>query len=124
MDVVPGQAPDAPLRAPRLDATPARVPEAEELVGDPGFDGAAQRFAGRGRGVAPNVPTKSTRADPWPFDPDGYRGRNRVERLFAKAKPFRRSATRYEELRVRGLGVVHLVLGVLRLRRLSNVNTA
>ena len=41
---------------------------------------------------------------------------------FAKAKQFRRFATRYEKLRSRYLGVVHLVLGFIRLRRLVNVN--
>jgi transposase len=45
-----------------------------------------------------------------------------VERLFGKAKQFRRFATQYDKLRTMYLGVVHLVLGFIRLRRLPNVN--
>ena len=64
----------------------------------------------------------SYRVAPWPFDAKAYRERNQVERLFAKAKPFRRVATRYDKLRETFLGLLHLVLGFIRLR--SSVNTA
>jgi len=71
----------------------------------------------------PNIPNKVNRVNRWPFDRAAYWGRNRVERLIGKAKQFRRFATRYEKLRSMYLGVVHLVLGFIRLRRLGNVNT-
>jgi transposase len=122
VDVVPGQAGDAPLLAPMLDATAARVPVIDEVVGDKGFDGDPQRHACLDRGVFPNIPNRANRVEPWPFDRWVYRGRNRVERLIGKAKQFRRFATRYEKLRTMYLGVVHLVLGFIRLRRLGNVN--
>jgi transposase len=122
-DVVPGQAGDAPLLAPMLDAALARVPVIDEAVADKAFDGDPQRHACLDRGVCPQVPNKVNRVAPWPFDRKVYRGRNQVERLIGKAKQFRRFATRYEKLRVMYLGVVHLVLGFIRLRRLSNVNT-
>jgi transposase len=51
-----------------------------------------------------------------------YRERNRVERLFGKVKQFRRIATRYEKLEATYLGLLHLTLGFLRLRRQRNVN--
>ena len=122
--MVPGQAGDAPLLEPLLDATLDRVPEVDELVGDKGFDGDAQRAACLGRDVVPVIPNKKNRAEPWPFDPRPYRERNRVERLFAKLKQFRRAATRYEKLKATFLGVIHLALGFIRLRKLtSNVNT-
>jgi transposase len=125
VDVVPGQAGDAPLLEPLLDATLDRVPEVEEVVGDKGFDGDGQREACLDRDVIPMIPNKKNRIDPWPFDPAAYRERNRVERLFGKLKQFRRAATRYEKLRVTFLGVIHLALGFIRLRKLtSNVNTA
>lgn len=125
VDVVPGQASDAPLLEPMLDATLRRVPEVDELVGDKGFDGDAQRAACIDRDVVPVIPNKKNRVEPWPFDPVPYRERNRVERLFGKAKQFRRVATRYEKLRATFLGVLHLALGFIRLRKLtSNVNTA
>jgi len=121
-DVVPGQAHDAPLLAPMLDRTLERVPVIDEVVGDKGFDGDPQRHACLDRDICPQVPNKVNRIEPWPFDRLVYRGRNRVERLIGKAKQFRRFATRYEKLRSMYLGVVHLVLGFIRLRRLGNVN--
>ena len=122
--VVPGQASDAPLLEPMLQNTLKRVPVIDELIGDKGFDGDPQRHACIDRDVAAVIPNRSNRVEPWPFDAAVYRGRNKVERLFAKAKQFRRVATRYEKLKTMFLGVVHLVLGFIRLRRTANVNTA
>jgi transposase len=122
--VLPGQAGDAPRLEPMLDASLARVGEIDELVGDRGFDGDAQRAACLDRDVVPVIPNKKNRVDPWPFEPGPYRERNRAERLFGKLKQFRRAATRYEKLRATFLGVIHLALGFIRLRKLtSNVNT-
>ena len=75
----------------------------------------------------PSGRNRKTRVDPWPFDPAGYKERNRVERLVGKLKQFRRAATRYEKLKRTFLGVIHLALGFIRLKRLmrtSIVNTA
>jgi transposase len=123
VDVVPGQAGDAPRLVPMLDRALDRVPDIDELTGDKGFDGDAQREACLDRGVFPNIPNRKNRVDPWPHDEEGYTERNRVERLFGKAKQFRRVATRYEKLKVTYLGLLHLVLGFIRLKRLRNVNT-
>ena len=107
-----------------LDRTRARVPDVGEVVGDKGFDGDALREACLEREVNPNIPVKSNRnPDRWPFDPAGYKERNRVERLFGKAKQFRRVATRYEKLKVTYPGLLHLTLGFIRLRRQKTVNT-
>ena len=124
VDVAPGQAGDAPLLVPMLDRTLARVPVVDEIVGDKGFDGDRLREACLDRDVNPNIPLKSNR-DPekWAWDPGGYRERNRVERLFGKAKQFRRVATRYEKLKATYLGLLHLTLGFIRLRKQRNVNT-
>jgi transposase len=124
VDVVAGQASDAPRLEPLLDRTLDRVGVIDELVGDKGFDGDPQRHACIERDVAAVIPNKSNRVEPWPFDAVAYRGRNKVERLFAKAKQFRRVATRYEKLKSMFLGVIHLALGFIRLRRIANVNTA
>ena len=125
VDAVPGQAHDAPHLVRMLDRTLDRVPVIDELVGDKGFDGDQLRCDCLDRDVNPNIPLKSNR-DPeaWAWDPDGYRERNRVERLFGKAKQFRRVATRYDKLKATYLGLLHLVFGFIRLRRHSNVNTA
>ena len=123
VDVVPGQAGDAPLLEPLLQATRARVPELEELVGDKGFDGDGQRRVCVEADVFPNIPSRSNRVEPWPYLEEGYRERNRIERLFGKVKQFRRIATRYEKLKETFLGLVHLVLGFIRLKNSVNVNT-
>ena len=125
VDVVPGQAGDAPLLPRMLDRTRERVEQVEDLVGDKGFEGDPQRMACIERDVVPVIPNKKNRVDPWPFDPEPYRERNRAERLIGKAKQFRRFATRYEKLKATFLGVIHLAFGFVRLRRLTiNVNTA
>jgi len=123
VDVVPGQANDAPLLVPMLDRTLARVPVVDEVVGDKAFDGDALRSACLDRDVSPNIPLKANRdPDRWAWYEEGYRERNRVERLFGKVKQFRRVATRYEKLKVTYLGLLHLTLGFIRLRRKA-VNT-
>ena len=123
VDVIPGQAGEAPRLEPLLDRTLDRVGPVDELVADKAFDGDPQRHACIDRDVCPVIPNKANRVDPWPFDPQAYRERNRVERLFGKLKQFRRVATRYEKRRAMFLGVLHLALGFIRLRRLANVNT-
>jgi transposase len=124
VDVVPGQAGDAPLLVPMLDRTLARAPVVDELVGDKAFDGDKLREDCLDRDVNPNIPLKANRApDRWAWDAEGYKERNRVERLFGKAKQFRRVATRYEKLKVTYLGLLHLTLGFIRLRKRTNVNT-
>jgi transposase len=124
VDVVPGQANDAPLLVPMLDRTLDRVPDLDEIVGDKGFDGDQLRCDCIDRDVNPNIPLKSNRdPDTWTLDRVGYKERNRVERLFANLKQFRRVATRYEKLKVTYLGFLHLTLGFIRLKPLGNVNT-
>jgi transposase len=127
VEVLPGQANDTPRLEPRLRRTAARVPGIDELTGDAGFDGDAQREACLDRGIFPNIPNRKTRVDPWPFDPAGYKERNWVERLFGKLKEFRRAATRYDKRKRMFLGWVQLILGFIRLKRLMRttiVNTA
>ena len=123
VDVIPGQAGEAPRLEPLLDRTLDRVGPVDELVADKAFDGDPQRHACIDRDVCPVIPNKANRVEPWPFDPEPYRERNKVERLFGKLKQFRRVATRYEKRRAMFLGVLHLALGFIRLRRLANVNT-
>jgi transposase len=106
-----------------LDRTLDRVPVIDELVGDKGFDGDALRSECLKRDVNPNIPVKANRdRERWSWYREGYRERNRVERLFGKAKQFRRVATRYDKLKATYLGLLHLVFGFIRLRRLTNVN--
>lgn len=89
LDVVPGQAGDAPLLVPLLDKTLERAPEVQEIVGDKGFDGDELRDECLNREVNPNIPLRSNR-DPqlWAMDPEGYKERNRVERFFSRRSNF------------------------------------
>ena len=124
VDVVPGQAGDAPLLVPMLKRTLDRV-QVEEVVADKAFDGDELRCQCVEQDVNPNIPLKANR-DPeaWYWDEEGYRERNQVERLFGKAKQFRRIATRYEKLKVTYLGLLHLIFAFISLRGRTNVNTA
>ena len=126
VEVVAGQRHDAPRLKPMVRATAARVEGIDQVVGDKGFDGQPQRDACRAVGAEPVIPAKKNRVDPEPLDVPAYRERNRVERLFAKMKEFRRVATRYDKRKRMFLGWVHLVLGFIRLRAKtkSNVNRA
>ena len=124
VEVVPGQAGDAPRLVPMLERTLARVAAIDELVGDKAYDGDALRVACLERDVNPNIPLKANRdPDSWAWYEEGYRERNRVERLLGKAEQFRRIATRDDKLKATYLGLLHLTLGFIRLRRRTNVNT-
>jgi transposase len=122
VEVVAGQRHDAPRLRPMVRATARRVGGIEQVVGDKGFDGQPQRDAVRAVGAEPVIPAKSNRVDPEPLDVPAYRERNRVERLFAKLKEFRRVATRYDKRKRMFLGWVHLVFGFIRLRAKTKTN--
>ena len=124
VDVVPGQDHDAPHLDPILGQTVARVPEVDEVVGDKSFDGDPQRQACTERGARPVIPYRSNRRITGRLNRRAYRERNKIERLFGKLKEFRRIATRYDKLKETFLGMIHLALGFIRLRRIVNVNRA
>lgn len=126
VEVVAGHRHDAPRLKPMVRATAGRVEGVAQVVGDKGFDGQPQRDAVRAVGAEPIIPAKKNRVGPEPLDTAAYRERNRVERLFAKMKEFRRVATRYDKRKRMFLGWVHLALGFIRLRAKtkSNVNRA
>jgi transposase len=117
VEVVPGQAHEASRLGSILDATAARVPDLEEVVGDKGFDGEPQRQACRDHGAKAVIPYKANRTAVGRLNKRAYRQRNRIERLFGKLKEFRRVATRYEKLKATFLGMIHLALGFIRLKQ-------
>ncbi len=104
--------------------TAKRIGPIGQAVGGKGFDGRPQRRACRDRGAEPVTPTRKNRVDPEPLDAEAYRERNRVERLFGKLKEFRRVATRYDKRKRMFLGWLHLILGFIRLRAKTHINTA
>ncbi len=138
-DVVPGQAHEAPRLKPLLARTVARLrpaaaaspadpvsppPPVEQLVGDKAYGGQPQRQACAALGVVLVSPSKKNAVHPVPLDKAAYRQRNRIERLFAKIKEFRRVATRYEKLKETFVGLLYLVFGFVRLRAINIVNRA
>jgi transposase len=60
------------------------------------------------RDIAPVIPSKANRVDPIWHDPERYKERNKVERLFNRLKQFRRVATRYEKLAATFLAIVQI----------------
>ena len=141
VEVVPGQAHDAPRLKPLLgqavarlkppgasqtspvdSATPVARKPIEQLVGDKAFGGQPQRDACTQLAVELVSPSKKNAVNPVVLDEVAYRQRNRIERLFGKLKEFRRVATRYDKLKETFLGLLHLVLGFIRLRAINNVN--
>ena len=100
----------------------------DEVLGDKGFDSDEIRSACLDEHDAlPVIPNRKNRTDPWPWDEvmqETYKERNRVERAFAKAKQFRRLATRYDKLGEVFLGLVRLVFGFIHVKKIAlSVNT-
>jgi transposase len=71
--------------------------EPEVVVADKGYDKKALVAAIEARGAEAVIPTQANRAEQRDVDGHLYRERNQVERFWAKAKQFRRVATRYEK---------------------------
>ena len=100
----------------------------DEVLGDKGFDSDEIRDAClEEHDALPVIPNRANRKEPWPWDEvmqETYKQRNRIERAFAKAKQFRRFATRYEKLRKVFLGLVCLVFGFIHVKKIAlSVNT-
>jgi putative transposase len=128
VDLAGGQRNDAPLAPPVLAKAKDAVGRIDEVLGDKGFDSDKIRDACLDEHDAlPVIPNKKNRVDPWPWDEvmqETYKERNRVERAFAKAKQFRRFATRYDKLGEVFLGVVRLVFGFIHVKKIAlSVNT-
>ncbi len=74
-----------------------RSPRLARLLADRAYDARKLRDWLIARGVEPVIPNNPTRRRPYPWDPDAYRGRNLIERMFCRLKDFRRIATRYDK---------------------------
>ena len=86
------------------------------VIGDKGYDKQAlvdRIEAGDGEAV---IPARKNRTEPRAVDRNLYRERNLVERFWAKAKQFRRVATRYEKTARKFLAFVHLASVMILLR--------
>jgi transposase len=127
VDVAEGQRNDAPLALPALAEARGVVGRIDEVLGDKGFDSDEIRSACLDdHDALPVIPNRRNRKEPWPWDDAmkaTYKERNRVERSFGKAKQYRRFATRYEKLKDMFLGLVRLIFGFIRIKKVaSSVN--
>lgn len=118
--LTPGQAGDAPEFEELFEASTQRVTDLDEVVADKAYDSWDIKFQVIDAGMPAHIPSKSTATEEWPIDADAYKERNRVERLVNKMKQFRRIATRYEKLQSSFLGLIHLVLSFIKVRRIVN----
>jgi transposase len=118
--LTPGQAGDAPEFIPLFEASLERVPETEEVVADKGYDSLAIKMRILDEDMAAHIPSKVNALEPWPYDVDAYKERNRVERLINKLKQFRRVATRYDKLANSFLAFIKLALVLIKARSIVN----
>lgn len=70
----------------------------DKLLADRGYDADHLRKRLSERRTEAVIPPTSSRRAPIPYDITAYRERNRIERLWARLKDFRRVATRYDKL--------------------------
>ncbi|MFV0643841.1 MAG: transposase, partial [Sphingomonadaceae bacterium] len=87
----------------------------DAFLGDKGYDADAIREELEKADVEAVIPAKSNRIDPAPHDPEKYKWRNHVERLFNRLKNWRRIATRYDKTKDSYLGFVCMVAALMRI---------
>ncbi len=92
------------------------MPEGLPLLMDRAYEGDETRQLALDLGMAPVVPPKSNRVEPWAYDRALYKKRNEIERLFRRLKGFRRIFSRFEKLDVLFIGFLHFALIVEALR--------
>ncbi len=100
----PGQDADVThAGAVRGDARPAVV------TADKGYDSRARVRLILGRGAEAVIPSRKNSTAPRVIDAGRYKDRNLVERFRARAEPYRRADTRYEETARNILSFVHII---------------
>ena len=109
--LTPGQAGDVVQAAALLEGQRPR-----HVIADRGYDAAHLRDLIVDMGAQPVIPAIRTRKNPAPHDQDLYKLRNRIERLFARLKRFRRLATRYDRRAAHFLAAIQLVAALEWLR--------
>jgi len=73
-----------------------RLPAAQWMLADRGYDADWFRDALEEKGIKPCIPGRKSRGKPIKYDKRKYRGRNRIEIMFGRLKDWRRVATRYD----------------------------
>jgi transposase len=102
-----GQRADVSYAEPLLGQVPAGA-VVEVVIADKGYDSKAVVATVKARGAEAVIPTQKGRKEQRVIDAERYKDRNLVERFWAKAKQFRRVATRYEKTARNYLAFVHV----------------
>jgi transposase len=108
LEITPGQRGDAPIARALLDP----LPPARLCAADTAYDSDALRQFLIERGTRPVIPNNPTRKHLHPFDPNAYKLRNLIERMFCRLKDWRRIATRYDKLKTNFAAAVFLAAAI------------
>ena len=74
----------------------SRLPIADWLIADRGYDADWFRDALEDKGIQACIPGRTSRDKPVRYDKRRYKRRNRIEIMFGRLKDWRRIATRYD----------------------------
>jgi transposase len=90
-----------------------RLPKAEWLLADRGYDADWFRDALKDKGIKPCVPGRKSRGKLIKHDKRRYKRRNRIEIMFGRLKDWRRVATRYDRSPISFLSACALAATVI-----------
>jgi transposase len=109
--LTPGQAADVTQAKGLIEGIPTEV-----VIGDKGYDSGEVVAAVRGQDAEAVIPSRKNAKRPRVIDQDRYKDRSLVERFWARAKQYRRVATRFEKKAQNFLAFVHLASIMILLR--------
>ncbi len=90
-----------------------RLPAANWLLGDRGYDVDWFREVIVNKGIRPCIPGRKSRDKPIKYDKRRYKRRNRIEIMFGRLKDWRRISTRYDRCPKVFLSAIALAATVL-----------
>ena len=104
-----GQCHDAP-QGRILMETVGKQDEIVPLLMDRAYEDDLTRFTAQMLKFDPVVPPKSNRNNPWDYDKELYKHRNKVERFFRLIQGYRRIFCRFDKLDIMYIGFIKLAL--------------
>ena len=109
--VTAGQVADVTQAEELIEGRPAEV-----VIADKGYDSDAVVESIEASGAEAVIPPKKNRTEKRLYDRERYKDRNLAERFWARAKQYRRVATRYEKTARNFLAFVHVASIMILLR--------
>ncbi|WP_338111341.1 IS5 family transposase [Novacetimonas pomaceti] len=108
LSLTPGQRADITEAASLLDEV-----DPAAFIADKAYDADPLIEKIEERQITPVIPSRKNRRDPRKISFQLYKNRNIIERFFARLKPFRGIATRYDKLKSTFLAAVQLVSAII-----------